>query len=85
MKKILIALTTTFSLLAAGSAVAQAGKAASEATDSVQHKIDEKRADRKAEKSGPAGKVVNKAKSGYHKNRSGAAADDAKDALKKRE
>lgn len=85
MKKVLIALTTSFSLLAAGAAVAQAGKAASEATDSVRHKIDEKRADRKAEKSGPAGKVVNKAKSGYHKNRSGAAADDAKDALKKRD
>jgi hypothetical protein len=83
MRKVLIALTTSVSLLAAGAAVAQAGKAASEATDSVRHKIDEKRADRKAEKSGPVGKVVNKAKSGYHKNRSSAAADDAKDALKK--
>lgn len=85
MKKALIALATSFSLLAAGAAFAQAGKAASEATDSVRHKIDEKRADRKAEKSGPVGKAVNKAKSGYHKNRSGAAADDAKDALKKRD
>jgi len=85
MKKVLIALATSFSLLAAGAAVAQAGKAASEANDSVRHKIDEKRADRKAEKSGPAGKVVNRAKSGYHKNRSSDAADDAKKALKKRD
>jgi hypothetical protein len=85
MRKVLIALTMSFSLLAAGAAVAQAGKAASEATDSVRHKIDEKRADRKADKSGPVGKVVNKTKSGYHKNRSSAAADDAKDALKKRD
>jgi hypothetical protein len=83
MRKALIALTTSFSLLAAGGAVAQAGKAASEATDSARHKIDEKRADRKAEKSGPVGKVVNKTKSGYHKNRSSAAANDAKKAMKK--
>ena len=85
MKKVLIALATSFSMLATGAAVAQAGKAASEATDSIRHKIDEKRADRKAEKSGPVGKVVNKTKSGYHKNRSSDAADDAKNALKKRD
>jgi hypothetical protein len=82
MKRILIALATSVSLLSAGAAVAQAGKAASEATDSVRHKIDEKRADSKAEKSGPVGKSVNKAKSGYHKNRSRDSADDAKDALR---
>ena len=85
MKKVLIALITSLSLLATGAAVAQAGKAASEATDSVRHKIDEKRADRKAEKSGPVGKIVNRTKSGYHKNRSSDAADDAKNALKKRD
>jgi hypothetical protein len=82
MKNVLIALATSVSLLAAGGAVAQAGKAASEATDSVRHKIDEKRADHKAEKSGPVGKVVNKTKSTYHKNRASESADDAKDALK---
>jgi hypothetical protein len=81
MKKALIALVASASLLAAGSAVAQVGKAASEATDSARHRIDQKRAEQQAEKSGPVGKAVNKAKSGYHKNRSSNSAEKAKDAL----
>ncbi len=57
MQKALIALATTAALLAAGTATAQVGKAASEATDAVQHKIDEKRADSDAKNSGPVGKA----------------------------
>ena len=44
-------------LAGAGSAHAQAAKAASEAADAVEHKIDEKRAENAAAKSGPVGKV----------------------------
>lgn len=82
MNKALIALATSFTLLAAGTAGAQVGKAASDATDAVQHKIDEKQADSKAKKSGPVGKAVNNVKSGYHKNRAKSSANKAKQALK---
>ncbi len=79
MKKILFALVASLAVLSAN---AQVGKAASEATDAAKHKIDEKRADGDAKKSGPVGKTVNNVKSGYHKNRSKSSADKAKKALK---
>ncbi|MEB0059646.1 MULTISPECIES: hypothetical protein [unclassified Variovorax] len=79
MKKILFALVASVAVLSAN---AQVGKAASEATDSVQHKIDEKRADSAAKKSGPVGKAVNNVKSGYHKNRAKRSANKAKQSLK---
>jgi len=79
MHKILFALVTSLAVLAAN---AQLGKAASEATDATKHKIDEKRADSEAKKSGPVGKAVNNVKSGYHKNRSKSSADKAKQALR---
>ncbi|MEJ7688350.1 MAG: hypothetical protein WKG52_15960 [Variovorax sp.] len=79
MKKILFALAASFALMSAG---AQVGKAASDATDAVKHKIDQKRADSDAKKSGPVGKTVNNVKSGYHENRSKNSADKAKKALK---
>lgn len=78
-KKILIALAASLTMLGAG---AQVGKAASEATDAAKHKIDEKRADSDAKKSGPVGKAVNNVKAGYHKNRSKSSANKAKKALK---
>ncbi|MBU2409531.1 MAG: hypothetical protein KKC79_12910, partial [Gammaproteobacteria bacterium] len=59
MNKALIAIAASLTLFAAGAANAQIGKAASDATDAAKHKIDEKRADSKAEKSGPVGKAVN--------------------------
>ena len=80
MKKILFAAISSLALL--GGAHAQVGKAASEATDAAKHKIDEKRADNAAKKSGPVGKAVNNVKSGYHKNRAASSADKAKKALK---
>lgn len=79
MNKILVALAASLTVLTAG---AQMGKAASEATDSAKHKIDEKRADSEAQKSGPVGKAVNNVKSDYHRNRSKNSADKAKQALK---
>jgi hypothetical protein len=79
MHKIILALAASLTVLTAG---AQIGKAASEATDATKHKIDEKRADSDARKSGPFGKAVNNVKSGYHKNRSKNSADKAKQALK---
>jgi len=79
MKKILFALVVS---LAAFGANAQLGKAASEATDATKHKIDEKRADSEAKKSGPVGKAVNNVKSDYHKSMSKNSADKAKKALK---
>ena len=79
MNKILIALAASLTMLSAG---AQIGKAASEATDAAKHKIDQKRADSEAKKSGPVGKAVNNVKSGYHKNRADSSADKAKKALK---
>ncbi|MDA7418317.1 hypothetical protein PGB34_18270 [Xenophilus arseniciresistens] len=82
MNKSLITLATALSLLTLGSAHAQVGKAASEAADSVEHKVEQKRADNEAKKSGPVGKAVNKVKSGYHKNRAEDSKDNAKRALK---
>jgi hypothetical protein len=82
MKKILITLATSLTVLAAGTVNAQVGKAASEATDAAKHKIDEKRADSEAKKSGPVGKAVNNVKSGYHKNRAKNSTGKAKKALK---
>lgn len=79
MKKFLFALATSLLVF---SAHAQVGEAASEAADAAKHKIDEKRADSKAEKSGPVGKAVNGVKSGYHKNRSENSAKKAKQSLK---
>jgi hypothetical protein len=79
MHKILVALAASLAVMTAS---AQIGKAASEATDAAKHKIDEKRADSEARKSGPVGKAVNNVKSGYHKNRSQRSADKAKKALK---
>lgn len=79
MKKILLAMLAATSVM---SASAQLGKAASEAADTAQHKIEQKRAEGKAEKSGPVGKVVNKAKSGYHEKQSQRSAGKAKRALK---
>lgn len=63
-------------------ATAQVGKAASEASDSAEHKIDQKRAENEAKKSGPVGKVVNNTKAEYHKSRSKHSADKAKQSLK---
>ncbi|VTU46165.1 hypothetical protein SRS16P2_00517 (plasmid) [Variovorax sp. SRS16] len=83
MNKALIALATSLTVLTTASVHAQIGKAASEATDAAKHKIDEKRADSEAKKSGPVGKAVNSVKSGYHKNRSKSSAGKAKQALKK--
>lgn len=82
MYKPLLALAASFALLSVGTASAQVGKAASEATDAARHKIDEKRADSEAEKSGPVGKAVNNVKSGYHRNRSKNSAEKAKKSLK---
>ncbi|MBB3641655.1 MULTISPECIES: hypothetical protein [Variovorax] len=79
MKKVCFALIASLTVLTAG---AQVGKAASEATDAVQHKIDEKQAESKAKKSGPIGKTVNNVKSGYHKNRAKNSANKAKQSLK---
>lgn len=79
MNKILAALAASLTVLTAG---AQVDKAASEATDAAKHKIDEKRADSEARKSGPVGKAVNEVKSDYHRNRSKSSADKAKKALK---
>jgi hypothetical protein len=79
MNKILLALVASLTVMTAG---AQVGKAASEATDAAKHKIDQKRADSDAKKSGPVGKAVNNVKSSYHKNRANSSADKAKKALK---
>ncbi|MGC3986067.1 MAG: hypothetical protein QM777_15890 [Pseudorhodoferax sp.] len=79
MKKLLLATVAALSLATAS---AQVGKAASEATDAAKHKIDQKRAESEAEKSGPVGKAVNNVKSGYHKKQSQRSAAKAKKALK---
>ena len=76
-------LITALTLTAANGAFAQVGKAASEAADAAEHKIDEKRADQAAAKSGPVGKVVNKTKAGYHKAQSKRSAGKAKQSMKK--
>lgn len=79
MKKALVILAATFTMLGAH---AQIGKAANEATDAAQHKVDQKQAESEAKKSGPVGKAVNDVKAGYHKNRADASADKAKESLK---
>ena len=79
MNKILLALVASLTVMTAG---AQVGKAASEATDAAKHKVEQKRADSDARKSGPVGKAVNNVKSSYHKNRSSSAASKAKRSLK---
>lgn len=79
MKKLVLATVAALSLATAS---AQIGKAASEATDAAKHKIDQKRAEGQAEKSGPVGKAVNNVKSGYHKKQSERSAGKAKKALK---
>jgi hypothetical protein len=81
MRKTLITLAAAAFVVATGSATAQVGKAASEATDSARHKIDEKRADSKAKESGPVGKTVNNVKSEYHEAQSKRSADKAKKAV----
>lgn len=82
MKKSLIVIAATLAVFTAGTASAQVGKAAAEASDAAEHKIEQKRADDKAEKSGPVGKAVNNVKSDYHKKRSKNSADKAKQSLK---
>lgn len=79
MKKFLFALATALAVMGAS---AQVGKAASEATDAAKHKIDQKRAESEAEKSGPVGKAVNNVKSGYHKKQSERSVNKAKKSLK---
>lgn len=82
MQKTVMALVAAGLLFTVGAAGAQVGKAASSAADAVEHKIDQKRADSDAKKSGPVGKVVNKAKSGYHKSRARNSSAKAKSAAK---
>ncbi|KTT23768.1 hypothetical protein [Pseudacidovorax intermedius] len=83
MRQSFLGLFTALSFIAfAGTSHAQLGKAASEATDAAEHKIDQKRAESEAKKSGPVGKAVNNVKSSYHKNRSESSATKAKNALK---
>lgn len=79
MNKILIALVGSFCFTLAS---AQVDKAASEATDSVKHKIDQKSAESDAKKSGPIGKTVNNVKADYHKSQSKSSSNKAKKALK---
>lgn len=79
MKKIVFAAIASLAVL---SAHAQIGKAASEATDAAQHKVDQKQAESDAKKSGPVGKAVNNVKSEYHENRAKADAEKAKKSLK---
>ncbi len=69
MHKTFAALAAAAALLGGHAAHAQVGKAASEAADATEHKIDQKRAENDAKHSGPVGKAVNNAKAGYHKNR----------------
>lgn len=84
MKQLLIATALSIGFAAALSpAHAQVGKAASEAVDAADHKIEEKRADAKAKESGPVGKAVNNVKSKYHQQRSKQSAKNAKQSLKK--
>lgn len=79
MKKILFAVAASLAVLTAH---AQVGEAASKAADSAEHKIEQKRAESDAKKSGPVGKAVNGVKSEYHKNRSESSAKKAKKAVK---
>jgi len=79
MKKIVFALAASLAMV--GAANAQVGKAANEATDAAQHKVDQKQAENKAAKSGPVGKAVNGVKADYHENRANADAKKAKKSL----
>jgi hypothetical protein len=82
-RKTLSALAAALALMGTASiATAQVGKAASEASDSVEHKMEQKQAESDAKKSGPVGKAVNKTKAKYHKSRSKNSADKAKQSLK---
>lgn len=81
MSKTWMAVALSFTLLAGGAAHAQIGEAAANAADAAQHKIEEKRADNAAQKSGPVGKAVNNVKAGYHKQRAKSSAHKAKKAL----
>ena len=81
MKQTLITLATVGLLGFGAAAHAQVDKAASEAADSVKHKIDQKRAESKAKESGPVGKAVNNVKGEYHEHKSKAAAKNAKEAV----
>lgn len=83
MNKSLIAIATTLAIFSAGTASAQVGKAAAEASDAAEHKIEQKRAEDEAKKSGPVGKAVNNAKADYHQSRSKNSAEKAKHSLKK--
>jgi len=77
MKKMIFAVAASLALM--GAAQAQVGKAANEATDAAQHKVDQKQAEAKAANSGPVGKAVNGVKADYHEH---AAKSDAKKAKK---
>lgn len=81
MKKLVLIAATTM-LCISGGAYAQLAKAASETASAAEHKIDEKRAETDAKKSGPVGKVVNKTKAGYHKAQAKRSTDKAKQSLK---
>ncbi|MDT0138331.1 hypothetical protein Q9R47_11465 [Acidovorax sp. PRC11] len=83
MNKTLVALAAAAAVLATPFAHAQVGKAASEAADSAEHKIDQKRAENDAKHSGPVGKAVNNVKADYHKNRAHHSKEKAKESLKK--
>ena len=76
--KTLIALAIS---MAAIGASAQVDKAASNAADAAQHKVDQKRAEAKAEDSGPIGKAVNNTKAEYHKGMAEKNKNDAKENL----
>lgn len=76
--KTLIALAIS---MAAFGASAQVDKAASNAADAAQHKVDQKRAEAKAAESGPIGKAVNNTKAEYHEKMAEKDTKDAKKAL----
>ena len=76
--KTLIALAIS---MAAIGASAQVDKAASNAADAAQHKVDQKRAEAKAADSGPIGKAVNNTKAEYHEKMAEKDTKDAKKAL----
>ena len=79
MNKFVLAIAAATTVFAAH---AQVGKAASEATDAAQQKIDQKQAEHKAAKSGPVGKAVNNTKATYHKHQADRSAHKAKQSLK---
>jgi len=81
MKKMIFAVAASLALV--GAAQAQVGKAANEATDAAQHKVDQKQAESKAAHSGPVGKAVNDVKADYHEHASKSDAKKAKKSLDK--